>query len=82
VLQAALLGLIGLLALIAWLKARGLARRLEQLTQQYWDLRYQHGELRAVVRRLDPETAREEADASQTPAEAFIPLSSLKRPPS
>jgi hypothetical protein len=70
------------LALVAHLKARSLARRLKQLTDQYWDLRYQHGELRAVVRRLDPETAKEEAEAAaarQAPGQAFIPLTSVKR---
>jgi hypothetical protein len=69
-------------ALVAFLKTRSLARRLKQLTDQYWDLRYQHGELRAVVRRLDPETAKEEeaaAAARQAPGAAFIPLTSVKR---
>jgi hypothetical protein len=77
-----LVAAIACLALVAYLKARSLARRLKLLTDQYWDLRYQHGELRAVVRRLDPETAREEAAAEaarQAPGQTFIPLTSVKR---
>ena len=70
------------LALVGYLKTRSLGRRLKQLTDQYWDLRYQHGELRAAVRRLDPEAAREDeaaAVARQAPGQAFIPLTSVKR---
>jgi hypothetical protein len=68
------------IALVALARARSLGRRLERLTQHYWELRYQHGELRAHVRRLDPETAREDEPAPP-PAQAgtFIPLSALKR---
>ena len=36
-------------------KARRLAKRLERLTESYWELRYEHGQLRARVNRLDPE---------------------------
>ena len=79
--QWLLIGAIGLVALASWLKARGLTRRLEQLTQQYWELRYQHGELRATVRRLDPDAPRDdEPAAADPPAQVFIPLASLKRP--
>jgi len=68
------------IALAALARARSLARRLERLTQNYWELRYQHGELRAHVRRLDPETAREEEPAAPpAPGGTFIPLSALKR---
>ena len=68
------------LALAAWMRARGLARRLDTLTQQYWELRYQHGQLRADVKRLTPEAdPLEPASAAETPPQTFIPLSSLKR---
>jgi hypothetical protein len=77
--QWIVLGATLVIALMAWMKTRGLAKRLDQLTQKYWDLRYQHGELRAAVRRLDPDTPRDEETAPAEPA-AFIPLSSLKRP--
>jgi hypothetical protein len=73
-------GVALLVAVAAWARARSLGRRLERLTQQYWELRYQHGELRAQVRRLDPETPHEDdAQAAAPPAQAFIPLSALKR---
>ena len=69
-----------LVAVAALLRARNLGRRLELLTRNYWELRHQHGELRAYVRRLDPETAREDGPAPPTPpAGAFIPLSAVKR---
>ena len=35
-------------------KAQRAGRRLDQLQQSYWDLRYEHGRLRAQVKRLDP----------------------------
>ena len=77
-----LIGLALAIGLSAWMRARGLARRLEQLTQQYWELRYQQSQLRADVKRLDPEAA----PAADAPAprpdlepQTFIPLSSLKR---
>ena len=34
-------------AVAAWLSARRSARRVAQLSQMYWELKYQHGELRA-----------------------------------
>jgi hypothetical protein len=70
-----------LVAVAAHLRSRRLARRLERLTESYWELRYEHGQLRARVNRLDPEQAATAADASSPPAGAvaFVPLSSLKR---
>jgi hypothetical protein len=67
------------LALGAWLRSRALARRLAHLTEQYWDLRYQHGQLRAQVQRLDPDAQPQEAPEPAPPSQTFIPLSSLKR---
>jgi hypothetical protein len=69
------------IALMAWARARSLGRRLERLTQNYWELRYQHGELRAQVRRLDPEAPKDDEPqaAPPLPAQNFIPLSALKR---
>ena len=69
-----------LIAVGAFLRARRVARRLERLTESYWELRYEHGQLRARVNRLDPEqpgTATE--PASQAGVTAFVPLSSLKQ---
>ena len=75
-------------ALLAWRKARNTARRLEQVSQMYWELKYQHGELRVALQRLtasDPpgpgaprDSMAPEAPAAR-PNDGFIPLSSLKR---
>jgi hypothetical protein len=75
-----LAGLALLTALWALAKARRAARRLDQLQQSYWDLRYEHGRLRAQVKALDPSEAEAAAQpAAADPATTFIPLSSLKR---
>ena len=69
-----------LIGLLAWNRARRTARRLEQLTQMYWELKYQHGELRVQVQRLTGEGPSADVTAQpQQPADAFIPLASLKK---
>lgn len=67
-----------LAALLAYGRVRRLSRRLERLTQQYWELRYRVGELRSNVERLSP-GAQTEQPAAPAPGQSFIPLSSLKR---
>jgi hypothetical protein len=67
-------------AAAALMKARRLARRLERLTESYWELRYEYGQLRARLNRLDPEPASAASEPSRQPGvTAFVPLSSLKR---
>jgi hypothetical protein len=68
-------------AVVAWSRARRLARRLEQLTQMYWELKFQHGELRVHVERLTGGGPRVPSapDSAAAPGESFIPLTSLKR---
>ena len=73
-----------LVAAAALAKARRLAKRLERLTQSYWELRYDHGQLRARVDRLDPQSSAPPQTAQgDPPVKAgtvnFVPLSSLKR---
>jgi hypothetical protein len=86
-----------LAALVALSQARRTARRLEQLTQMYWELKFQHGELRVQLRQSNaaealrqtgltgesPQTVRPQSDtppgAPGQPADAFVPLTSLKR---
>jgi hypothetical protein len=68
-----------IVALVALASARRTRRRLEQLQQSYWDLRYEHGRLKAQVKRLDPEEAQEPEPAAAPASTTFIPLSSLKR---
>ena len=79
--QWLLTGAAVLAALAALSKARHLAKRLERLTESYWELRYEHGQLRARVNRLDPEQPAAADGAGRPPARptAFVPLSSLKR---
>ena len=78
--QWLLSGIAIAVALIALAKARRLAKRLERLTESYWELRYEHGQLRARVNRLDPEQLSQAAEpAPQAGTTAFVPLSSLKR---
>jgi hypothetical protein len=68
------------IAAAAYVKARRLAKRLERLTESYWELRYDHGQLRARVNRLDPGQPQAAADPPQPAGStAFVPLSSLKR---
>ena len=67
------------IAVTALLRARRLSKRLERLTESYWELRYEHGQLRARVGRLDPESAPgPEAPARPGGTTAFVPLASLK----
>jgi len=75
-----LAGAAVIVALAAWARARRLAKRLERLTESYWELRYEHGQLRARVNRLDPETLPAGGDIAPAgaPGTAFVPLSSLK----
>jgi hypothetical protein len=73
-----LTGAAVLLAGVALATARRQTKRLERLTESYWELRYEHGQLRARVNRLDPEPKAAAAEA-EPPATNFIPLSSLKR---
>jgi len=79
--QWLLIGAALLFALGAFLRARRVARRLERLTESYWELRYEYGQLRSRVTRLEPTTADPEIDVPTRPGgtTAFVPLSSLKR---
>ena len=76
-----------LLALVALFRARRVARRLDRLAESYWELRYEYGQLRARISRLDAPGSQDEAlpehSHATAPREAgpiaFVPLSSLKR---
>jgi HAMP domain-containing protein len=71
-----------LLACAAWARAGKAARKLEALSQSYWELRYDFTRLRSQVARLDPETEQGAAEAAP-PASgqtvAFVSLSSMKK---
>jgi len=60
-------------ALVALALARRQARRIAALTDMYWQLRYEHGELKAAV---SPPPV---PPAPPAPNTAFVPLESIKR---
>jgi hypothetical protein len=67
-------------ALLAWREARRNAKRLDDLSQMYWSLKYQYGELRVQAQRGATGGGPGAAPAPPvTPRDALIPLSSLKR---
>jgi hypothetical protein len=73
---------VALVAAWAWLQARRLGRKLEALTQSYWELRYEFTRLRSQVARLDPDTAAPDAappPAEATPTVSYVSLSSMKK---
>ena len=78
-LQWLITAVAALAGLTAWSRSRRLARRVERLTESYWELRYEHGQLRARLNRLDPEDGSPSEPARQAGTTAFVPLSSLKR---
>ena len=61
-----------LIAVVAFAHSRRTARQLAQITEMYWQLKFDHGELKAKV---DPS-----APAAPKPKETFVPLTQLKRP--
>jgi hypothetical protein len=67
-------------ALVAWSQARRTARRLAQLSEMYWELKYQQGELRVRMQRIEGEASAPTPQAGAVqPGESFVPLKSLKR---
>ena len=70
-------------ALVAWRQARRTAKRLAQLSEMYWELKYQQGELRLRVQRMTGETPSPTPDPNPAPpgqpVDSFVPLQSLKR---
>ncbi|MEY4635278.1 MAG: hypothetical protein RJA55_1076 [Acidobacteriota bacterium] len=58
-------------AVVAYVQSRRTARQLAQITEMYWQLKFDQGELKAKV---DPA-----APAAPKPKETFVPLTQLKR---
>jgi len=82
ILQWLATGVAVVVALTALLRARALARRLERLSESYWELRYEYGQLRSRLVQLEaPGAAARPAQEppAAAPQTAFVPLSSLKR---
>ena len=68
-----------LLAAAAWARAGRVARKLDSMTQSYWELRYDFTRLRSQVARLDPETAELAPQVPPPGQVAFVPLASIKK---
>ena len=59
------------IAVIAYAYARRIARKLAMLEEMYWQLKFEHGELKAKV---DPTLS-----SAPEPKQTFVPLTQLKR---
>ena len=66
-------------AMLAWRRARRMAARLEELTQSYWQLRYEVEELRLQVQSQSGDAGTASPPAPLPPAGGFVPLRALKR---
>ena len=78
-LQWVVIGALVCAALVALERLRRLSRRVERLTESYWELRYEVGQLQARVNRLEP-VPSDPVRATEPPGStAFVPLSSLRR---
>lgn len=75
-----LAGLGALAATTAVVWARRTSKRFDRLRESYWDLRYEFGQLQARVARLEADRAEPvPPPPAAAKADAFVPLSSLKR---
>ena len=73
-------GVAFLLALAALGAVRRSFRKIEALTQSYWELRYDYTRLRSQVARLDPDQAPAlPPDPAPPAADSFVPLASIKK---
>jgi hypothetical protein len=76
-----LAGVALLVALVSLGAVRRLARRLDALTQSYWELRYEYTRLRSRVAQVAPDA---ESSAPEPPqpvpsAVSFVPLSAVRK---
>ena len=70
-----------LVTVAVWRALRATTRRLDELSQSYWQLKYEVGELRVQLQGRDGSGGSAHAPPQpRTPGgEAFVPLTSLKR---
>ena len=47
-------GVAFLIAVAAFARTRRVSKRLERLSESYWELRYEHGQLRSQIARIEP----------------------------
>jgi len=80
---AAFAALVSVCAFAAFAAARRLTKRVERLSESYWELRYELGQLSARLARLEGSAPRDGQPQAPNPlpdgAAAFVPLSSLKK---
>jgi hypothetical protein len=74
-----LTGAAVLAALAAFARARSLAKRMERMSESYWEVRYELSQLRARVNRVDPLQTPAADPAPPAATTAFVPLASLKK---
>jgi hypothetical protein len=73
-------GVALVLALAALGAVRRSFRKIDALTQSYWELRYDYTRLRSQLARLDPEQASAPpADPAPPAAVTFVPLASMRK---
>jgi hypothetical protein len=70
-------------AALALVRARQAGRRAERVSESYWQLRYEIGQLQTRINRLESASGMRDADAELTdprpsPTTTFVPHSSLK----
>jgi hypothetical protein len=72
-------------ALALWRASRA-GKRAERLAESYWDLRYEIGQLKVRIDRLESvagvdglDRDHEAAEPRPAPTTSFVPLSSLKK---
>ena len=70
-----------LVAFLAFLRTRRISRQLDRLTESYWELRYDYGQLRARIGRLEgqPEAPAPPAQPAAASSGSFVSLASLKK---
>jgi hypothetical protein len=69
-------------SLVMFRAQRRTGKRLEELTQQYWELRYQQSELRARLAEMTGTSANPSVrptTPARAAADAFVPLSAVRR---
>jgi type II secretory pathway component PulJ len=88
VIAPSILAVLAVATLVALVKARAAAKRVDELSEAYWQLRYEYGQMAARLRRLEDSASpqaddeapgqRQVTNVANVPT-AFVPLSSLKR---
>ena len=63
-------------AVAGWMAARRAAREVRRVTELYWQLKFEHGELKTRVDAIAP---RPGAEPRTAPGTQFVPLTSVKR---